>query len=333
VTLVDADHYEAKNLQSQDIQPSDIGRPKAEVQARRAQRLNPRLVVVAIADRIENVPLGRLRGHVIVACLDSKESRRFANEIAWRLGVPLIDAGVEASALLARVNVYLPAPDAPCLECFWDERDYAQLATRHPCQPDEPKAPPTNAPACLGSLAAALQAIECQKLLAGQFTTAAIGHEVLIEAATHKYFVTALRRNPNCRFDHRIWKISTLQADPSDLSLGAALRLGKHNGSASLTFGGRAIVERIDCPGCGFTRKVFQLNGRIRLADRFCGRCNRQLLAAGFNMRACVSAGALSARDAARSLASVGLRGGDIFSVSNGRREQHYQLGEPGGKS
>jgi molybdopterin/thiamine biosynthesis adenylyltransferase len=320
LTLVDADHYEAKNIQSQDIQPSDIGRPKAEVQARRARRLNPRLAVVAIADRIENVPLGRLRGHVILACLDSKESRRFANEIAWRLGVPLIDAGVEASALLARVNVYLPALNAPCLECFWDERDYAQLATRHPCQPEEPKAPPTNAPACLGSLAAALQAIECQKLLAGQSATAAIGQEVLINAATHKYFLTALRRNPNCRFDHRIWKISTLQAGPSDLSLGAALRLGKHNGSASLAFGGRAIVERIDCPGCGFTRKVFQLNGRIRPSDRFCGRCNRQLLAAGFNMRAYVSAGALSARDAGRSLASLGLRGGD-------------ELGESGGKS
>ena len=122
--------------------------------------------------------------------------------------------------------------------------------------------------------------------------TAAIGQEVLIDAATHKYFVTALRRNPKCRFDHRIWKISTLQADPGDLSLGAALRLGKHNGSASLAFGGRAI-----------------------------------------NMRVFVSADALSARDAARSLASVGLRAGDVFSVSNGRREQHYELGRPGGKS
>jgi hypothetical protein len=75
------------------------------------------------------------------------------------------------------------------------------------------------------------------------------------------------------------------------------------------------------------------LNGRIRPSDRFCGRCNRQLLAAGFNLRACVSADALSARDAARSLASVGFRAGDVFTVSNGRREQHYELGKPGGKS
>jgi hypothetical protein len=78
---------------------------------------------------------------------------------------------------------------------------------------------------------------------------------VLIDAATHKYFVSALRRNPNCRFDHRIWKISTLQAGQGDLSLRAALRLGNHNGPTRLPFGGRAIVERLDCPGCGFTRR------------------------------------------------------------------------------
>ena len=48
-------------------------------------------------------------------------------------------------------------------------------------------------------------------------------------------------------------------------------------------------------------------------------------------MREFVTAGALNTRDAARSLASVGLRAGDVFSVSNGRREQYYELGE--GKS
>jgi hypothetical protein len=82
--------------------------------------------------------------------------------------------------------------------------------------------------------------------------------------------------------------------------------------------------------GCGFRRKVFQFNGRIRLADRVCDRCNRQLLATGFNMQTRLTTGALSARDAARSLASVGLRAGDVFTVSNGCREQHYELeGKP----
>ena len=333
LTLVDSDRYEAKNLQAQDLQPSDIGRTKARVQARRARRLNPKLEVVAIADRLEHVPLGRLRGDVILACLDSKESRRFTNEIAWRLGLPLVDAGVEASASLARVTVYLPAPDHPCLECYWDDRDYAQLATRHPCQPDQPKAPRTNAPACLGSLAAALQAMECQKLLAGQFDRAAFGHELLIETATHKCFVTSLRRNPKCRFDHGIWSIATLRAGPRDLSLSEALHLGGAKATTQLAFGGKAIVEQLTCPGCGHTRKVFRLTGRLRPTARSCKRCHRPLLASGFAMRTEVTARTLTARVAARSLASIGLRAGDVFSVGDGRREQHFELGNTGDKS
>ena len=145
ITLVDFGRYESKDLHAQDLQPSEVDQAKARVQARHARRLNPKLKVVAIVDRLEHVPLGRLRGDVILACLDSKESRRFANEIAWRLGMPLIDAGVEASAWLARVNVYRPGPGHPCLECFWDERDYAQLTTNHPCQPDEFETPATGA--------------------------------------------------------------------------------------------------------------------------------------------------------------------------------------------
>src|ERR1019366_9230837 len=111
------------------------------VQARRVRGINPRLELVSIVDRLENVPLGYLRGDVILACLDSKESRRWANEISWRLGVPWIDAGVEPSLMLARVNVYLPALAQPCLECAWGERDYAELPTIHPCDAGVSKIP------------------------------------------------------------------------------------------------------------------------------------------------------------------------------------------------
>ena len=74
--------------------------------------------------RVENVPPGRLRGDVMLACLDSKDARRHTNSLAWKLGMPLLDAGIEASALLARVNVYRPAENQPCQECAWDQRDY-----------------------------------------------------------------------------------------------------------------------------------------------------------------------------------------------------------------
>ena len=330
LTLVDPDLYEPKNIHSQDIVPSEIGQPKAEVQARRARRLNPRLEVSAIVDRIENVPLGLLRGDMILAGLDSKESRRWVNQIAWRLGVPWIDAGVEASGLLARINFYVPGEGQPCLECSWDERDYAQLAVRHPCQPDDSQTPPSNAPACLGGLAAALQAIECQKWLKGEGDHALMGRQILMDAATHQYFVTSYRRNPSCRFDHQTCQISPWRAGPRDLSLGSVLRLGQRPAgqrSALLSFGGKSIIKRLDCPGCGFTRAMFRLEGRIRAPDRRCPQCGRELLAAGFNMKAHLVADTLGPRDAARSLASLGLRAGDVITISDGRRERHYELG------
>jgi adenylyltransferase/sulfurtransferase len=325
LTLVDCDCYEEKNLQSQDIRPSDIGQAKARLQARRARRINPKLEVVSIVDRLENVPLGCLRGDIILACLDSKESRRCANEIAWRLGVPWIDAGVEPSLMLARVNVYLPAADQPCLECAWSERDYAELATIHPCDGGGSKNPATNSPACLGALAAALQAIECQRLLAGQ--SALIGRQVLIEAATHRHFVTAFRRNPNCRFDHATWKISSWCQTPRNLSIGAILKLARRSGaSAALAFGGQPLVKRLDCPGCGFTRRVFRLQRRLKHTDRVCDRCGREMLSAGFHMKTRLSNADLGPGDASRSLASLGLQTGDVISLGNGASEEFFEL-------
>jgi len=94
VTLVDPDNYERRNLWSQDITPGAIGRSKARVQARRLQRINPQLRVEAIASAVEDVPLGRLRCDLILACLDSRRARQTVNEVAWRLGIPWIDAGV-----------------------------------------------------------------------------------------------------------------------------------------------------------------------------------------------------------------------------------------------
>jgi adenylyltransferase/sulfurtransferase len=327
LTLVDSDCYEEKNVQSQAINPSDLGQPKARVQARCARRINPELEVVPIVDRLENVALGHLRGDVILACLDSKESRRHcANEIAWRLGVPWIDAGVEASQMLARVNVYLPAAGQPCLECAWSDRDYAELAVVHPCDDGVTRTPATNAPACLGALAAALQALECQSLLVGK--SALIGRQVLIEAATHRHFLTAYRLNPNCLFDHKTWEISALRRTPQELSIGAVLELAPPSKiPAALAFGGRMLVKRLDCPKCGFARRVFQLQGRLRRGDRFCARCGREMLSAGFHMKARLSNADLGPGDADRSLASLGLRAGDVISLGNGTDEQYFELG------
>jgi molybdopterin/thiamine biosynthesis adenylyltransferase len=330
VTIVDRDVYESKNLHNQDITRRSVGHAKALVQARRLRRINPALSVEAFAEPVEDVPLGRLRGDVLLACVDSRRARRHLNQVAWRLGVPLIDAGVLAEGLLARVDVYVPGPAAACLECGWSAADYEALEQTYPCQ-SEDGAAPSNAPASLGALAAALQAIECEKLLAERREEALIGRQVVLDARSHRHFVTALQRNSACRFDHRSLHIAPLDASPAQLSLGQVLTLapvvrGVH-GELTLAVEGKSFVTEVRCPGCGDTRPTFlRLSGRLQPSAAMCDRCARARVASGLDAVEGLTA-LLPQAELARPLSSFGFRRGDVFTLATADAEAHFELG------
>ncbi len=322
VTLVDRDTYERSNLASQDISAADVGRPKAIVQARRLRRVNPDIEVRAIAGAVEEAPLGALRADVILAALDARRSRQCVNEIAWRLGLPWCDAGVRAEDLLARVTVYFPGADAPCLECAWSEADYAQIEQVYPCQ-DAAAPPPTNAPSCLGALAAAMLALECRGILAGQVDRAAAGLQVVIDARTHRHLVTRYRRRPGCRFDHRTWHIEELRCRPGRHSIRDALRLGGRIELDRMPF-----VTRLVCTGCGSARSLLYLAAALAPAERKCRLCGAAMTAAGFDLLDKLD-GLLPPSLLRRSLHSVGLRPGDVFHAGGGK---HYEIVRDGAR-
>lgn len=332
VTLIDRDVYEPANLLTQDITPRDVGRRKAVVQARRLSRINRSLRVTAIAEAVERVPLGLLRADVMLACLDSRRARQYVNQAAWRLGVKWIDTGVEAGNLLARVNVYVPVDErCPCLECAWDEQDYAALEQAYACLGFAEHTFPTNAPSSLGALAAALQALECEKVLSGRMEQAAVGQQVLINAAHHRQYVTTYRRNPDCRFDgHETWSIKRLKLRPQDLTLRQALELrpeaaaaGDH---AGLRVEGASFVRKLSCMGCGQTRRLLRLQSRLRSAESTCGCCGQRMVAAGRDVSERLMADALTDKLLARSLHSLGFRHGDVFSIGSRAHELHFEI-------
>ncbi|HEX8000753.1 MAG TPA: ThiF family adenylyltransferase [Pyrinomonadaceae bacterium] len=331
VTLIDRDVYEQSNLLTQDITARDVGRRKATVQARRLSRINARLRVKAIAEAVERVPLGLLRADVILACLDSRRSRQYVNQAAWRLGVPWIDTGVEAGGLLARVNVYAPCDDGPCLECAWDEQDYAALEQSYPCQGFASQTFATNAPSSLGALAASLQAIECEKILSGQMERAAVGRQVLINAAQHKHYVTTYRRNPECRFgNHETWRIERLHLRPQDITVRQALELGRSiaslKGQAGLRVESDPFIRKLSCAGCGQTKQLLRLQSRLRTADAACKRCGQRMFAAGVDLSERLEACALSEELSGRTLHSLGFREGDVFHVGSRAEELHFEI-------
>jgi molybdopterin/thiamine biosynthesis adenylyltransferase len=340
VTLIDRDVYTPDNIEGQDIVAGDVDKPKAEVQAARLRRINPRLDARPVVDGVENLPLVLLRGDVILAGLDSKLARQVVNEKAWQLGCPLIDAGVDGPGMLARVSVYRPGPDAPCLQCFWTEADYRTVEQVFPCAGggDGTAAggvgsPPTGAPSALGALAGALQAIECRKLLAGETgEDDGEGREILIDARYGNLYVTSLERDPDCRMrEHRFDPVIAGPTCTVETEIGrlvgrpTAAEGETAAGGFRLRVLGQPFVTRLTCPDCGRRRDFVRLKPSLR--RYWCWNCHGEMLAAGFDTRDELVVGELPRRMLGRTLESVGVRAGDVVAVGDAGGEKKVVVG------
>ncbi len=326
VTIVDYDSYEEKNLVSRSITRAAIGKPKAVVQAARLREINPRLRVTPIVERFENVPMGVLRADVFAGCLDSRRARRLVSRGAWRLGAPMVDAGVQADGMLARVHVYQPGPGCPCIECLWDKHDYEAEQEAFACDGMLQEAPPTNAPGSLGALAAAMQAIELEKILARDWERVAVGNEVLIDAKFHRHFLTRLPRNADCRFDHRTLAVRQFFGAPARLTL--AELFGPD--ASVLRVEGHTFASKWACGTCQTAMDRFGLRDRIA-GSVACPKCGKGLAPIGFHQPAPLSAADVANGAMSAPLSTLGFKAGDIFSTANAGREIHFEITTPTG--
>jgi molybdopterin/thiamine biosynthesis adenylyltransferase len=330
--LFDPGRYEEKDLRTQNIGRTDVGRAKSRIQARSARRVRPDLPVEFWVSRFEDVPPARLRAEVMVSCLDSRVGRMRANELAWRLGIPLIDGGVDAHELLARVNVFRPGSDEnACLECGWHDEDYAALEQVYPCRDGDPDTAPTNAASYLGGLCAALQAAECQKILAGRWDEALVNRQVLVSMRNHKQYVTRFQRNHSCRFDHQTPDTRVLGRGPRQLTVAGLLAVEPRPGveaPGAFRAVGDVFVRRLVCTGCGHSKDVWMLRRRWRASRRACRRCGGRFEIVGFDIAEWVGREALSGRDADRTLSQIGFAAGDLIALRNCSETWYFEVPE-----
>ena len=319
VTIVDPDSFELKNVRTQAVVPADAGKSKALVQAARLRKINPALRVKPIVARVEDVPPGALRADAMALCLDSRASRRAAGGIAWRLGMPFVDAGVHSDGLLARVHAYRPGCESACYECALDESAYAAELENFACDGSRIEAAPTNAPASLGALAASLQAIEIEKILAGDWARVAVDREVVIEAGFHHHYVTKFARNPACKFDHRTFTVRDFRGENGVLSLGDLFA----RGTDAVRVEGQQFAKQWACGACLTSAEVFGLQRRLAVV---CPQCGRAMRAVGFHLADRLSAADVPEGKLAAPLANLGFRSGDIFTAFVGDEETHYEL-------
>lgn len=333
ITLVDRGRYEETNLITQDIQMRDVGRWKATVQAARLRRIRPDLEVVALARAVEDVPWGRLRADLLLTCLDSRLARQHVNSLAVRLGLPWVDAGVGGGAPLARVTVLLPGADRPCLECPWDERDYALLEQLYPCSSAGwSEAPPTGGSSSLGAYAASIQASVTEWLLAGGEGVPGDSTEVVTDLGAHTSLVSTLYWSPRCRLgDHSAWEVEGLAQGPAELTVADILDLAPgplpQGVLASMRLARSPFVTRLVCLGCGGVRRGLRLAVALPRRARRCHTCGGQMTASGFDTVERLNAATLPARSLRTSLARLGVECGDVVSVGTAKVERHFELG------
>lgn len=328
LTLIDHDTCEAKNLSSQAMRRTDVGKSKVAVQRRQLLAVDDRLEIRALRSRVEDVPLGLLHAEAILAGFDSRAARRYVNQAAWRLGVPWIDAAVDATGLLLRVSVFVPGDDAPCLECGWDDDDYAAQEQVYPCGGTHAETSATGAPSALGAVAAGIMALEYEKLRAGQRDHLLAGREVLIDLRHHTHYLTNLRRNTRCRFDHRRWGISRLPGAVAGMSARRLFEVvGQQMGETHgwcIAVEGHRFAQQFFCPGCGrLTDQRANLVRRVRRPR--CALCGEPTVVRGTELCEWLDAAALE-EERRRTLASMGFRAGDVLTVRNSQEERHFKL-------
>lgn len=330
VVVIDRDRYEATNRHGQAIRPRDIGRPKAVVQAGIVRTIAPEVEAHAIVGDFEQIALGLVRCDLILACVDSRRARQAVNEAAFHLGIPWIDSGVMADGLLARVDVYIPGSDNPCLECSWDGGDYRDIEQQYPCAAGGHGIPATNSPAALGSLAASFQAIEARKLLTGRADLAATGRRIQLDAAHHTFYVTSFRRNPGCRLgNHAPWSLVEISAGPEDLTaerLAAAVPGNPGARDCRFAVEGRLYARARTCAHCGRRRPMRRLRASSTARQGRCGVCGGATTITGFELREEIPMEGDAGRSVDDPLSVIGVRRGDIVRVTAGDTETRFVI-------
>ena len=334
LTLVDPDRYSPENVVGQDISRQEVGLLKVEAQVRRLRRINPALDLEAIPEAAGGIALGRLRADVMLGCVDGRAARQHLNEIAWRLGVPWIDAGVLPSQGLVRVSVFVPGRGRPCLECGWHDADYAALEQVYACREGRPpsSAPSSRGTAPLGALAASLQGMVLGRMQAGE-AAALAGRQVVFDGTTCTAVTTRLPFNPDCRFpDHEPWSIRPLPARVEAWPLARLFQAGEEDGlgpahAVSLSVHGSRFATQARCVTCGTVRPVLCLERAWRTSVRACGRCGGERFVTGFDLTDRLRASALVPRQLSRSLQNLGILPGDVLTLTGDGGTCHFEVG------
>ncbi|NVB81445.1 MAG: molybdopterin-synthase adenylyltransferase MoeB [Kofleriaceae bacterium] len=186
--LIDDDVVDASNLQRQILHGTDrLKTPKVDSAEKTLTNLNPDVRIEKHRARITSANAIDLLGRydVIIDGADNFATRYLVNDVALKLGKPVIHASI--FRFEGQLTVF-PASGGPCYRCLY---------------PEPP--PPEDAPSCaeggvlgvLPGVMGVLQATEAIKIILGLGETLA-GRLLVYDALKAKFRELKLRRDPRC---------------------------------------------------------------------------------------------------------------------------------------
>jgi len=180
--VCDSGRVELSNLNRQILHgQSDIGRDKPDSATDSLARLNPRVRVIPLSERITPGSAAGLvaDASLIVDCLDNFETRFVINHFALDSGIPFVHAGVQG--LCGQIGFFNP-PQTACLACL---------------VPDPPEASTFPIVGATAGLLGCLEALEGLKYLTGKGELLR-GRLLFVDAAAMEFQEVSLEKDPAC---------------------------------------------------------------------------------------------------------------------------------------
>jgi molybdopterin/thiamine biosynthesis adenylyltransferase len=285
--LIDDGRVREENLGTQGFRSEDLGHPKVVVQSEQLRDLNPECEIKSYYENISTLGVGCLDGaKILFSCLDSWYSRSVLNEIAWELGIPLIDGGIDGTGerLLGRVTIYDPRlPENVCMFCSWDKDAFQKIRSadpdsKSPCPelrlgPVEDSASPTFAPSSLGGIVAGVMVIDALKMVVSDVKESSLGgRELLIDLSNNSFGQIELKRNPNCVFPHQILPSESLGKGISQLTVKQTFELAeKEIGSnIRLSLHRKHLAQHLICPSGHILKNIHRIIETFPQEESFC---------------------------------------------------------------
>ncbi len=276
--VVDVDRIEVSNLSRAVLfRAEDITRPKAEVAAEAAFRLNPDVSVRHLTgDLLFDMGLSFYRhADLVIGALDSIVARSQIGTSCALAGTPFLDGGMWA--LGGEVRWFLPGEGA-CFECMLTEEDRRRSKERR---------------SCTGFLRETGQDLAERAVPATITTAAIVGGLLAQEAADHlawrghhdaeaivyngvtlSMHRSALDRDPDCSY-HSVYRdIIELEARASAFRGRDLLRRVRQDlGDRAVVELGRDILLGLECDHCGSREEIRALWARVDESRAPCPSC------------------------------------------------------------